>query len=415
MSKLKKFIASILPGIFLIGYNVGTGSVTSMSKAGANFGLDLLWTIFVSCLITYYLITVFSRYTMVTGETIVHGIKKHIHPGVAIILIVSLSMIILSALMGLLGILAEVLEVWSGTIMTVRIPMLAWAMFIAAGIYFLLWIGNYFFFEKVLAILVAVMGAAFIATMFINFPSLAELLDGFTPTIPDTAQGSDNSPLIIISGMVGTTVSVFAFIIRSQIVKETGWKMSDNAIQKRDAMISASMMFLISAAIMVTAATTLHVKGLKMNNVTEMISLMEPIAGKAALAVFVIGILAAGLSSHLPNMLVIPWLIIDYRNDKRDTKTTTYRIILFVLTVISVLGTALGFKPVFVLMLSQACIAIVLPITIASIFYLTSKKELMNDHVNGLSDIVLLSLIMLFSVYMSSLGIRGLIIDLANI
>ena len=41
-----------------------------------------------------------------------------------------------------------------------------------------------------------------------------------------------------------------------------------------------------------------------MNNITEMIPLMEPIAGKAALGVFVIGILAAGLSSHLPNLLV---------------------------------------------------------------------------------------------------------------
>ena len=415
MSKLKRFIASILPGIFLIGYNVGTGSVTSMSKAGANFGLDLLWTVFISSLITYYLIVIFSRYTMVTGETIIQGIKKHIHPSVAIVLIVALSMIILSALMGLLGILAEVLEVWSETIMIVRIPVLAWSIIIAAGIYLLLWIGNYSFFEKVLAVLVSVMGAAFIATMFINFPSWAELTAGFMPSIPDVAKGSDNSPMIIISGMVGTTVSVFVFIIRSQIVKETGWKMSDNAIQKRDAMISASMMFLISAAIMITAATTLHVKGLKMNNVTEMISLMEPIAGKAALAVFVIGILAAGLSSHLPNMLVIPWLIIDYREDRRNTKTTTYRIILLVLSVISVLGTAFGFKPVFVLMLSQACIAIVLPITIASIFYLTCKKELMKDHVNRFYDIVLLSLIMLFSVYMSSLGIRGLIIDLANI
>jgi len=94
--------------------------------------------------------------------------------------------------------------------------------------------------------------------------------------------------------------------------------------------------------------------------------------------------------------------------NKKNTKTTTYRIILLVLTVISVLGTAFGFKPVFVLMLSQACIAIVLPITIASIIYLTCKKELMNDHANRLYDNVLLSLIMLFSVYISSLGIRGL-------
>ena len=53
---LKKFIASILPGIFLIGYNIGTGSITSMSKSGANFGMDLLWAVLLSCLITYYLI-----------------------------------------------------------------------------------------------------------------------------------------------------------------------------------------------------------------------------------------------------------------------------------------------------------------------------------------------------------------------
>jgi Mn2+/Fe2+ NRAMP family transporter len=48
MAGLRKIIASLLPGIFIIGYNVGTGSITSMSKAGANFGLDLLWAIAIS-------------------------------------------------------------------------------------------------------------------------------------------------------------------------------------------------------------------------------------------------------------------------------------------------------------------------------------------------------------------------------
>jgi Mn2+/Fe2+ NRAMP family transporter len=415
MSKFKKIIASILPGIFLIGYNVGTGSVTSMSKAGANFGLELLWTIFISCLITYYLITLFSRYTMVTNETIIQGIKNHIHPVLAIALIVSLSVIILSALMGLLGVVAEVLHVWSETLFLGGISIMAWAIIVATGVFVLLWIGNYSFFEKVLAIFVAIMGIAFIATMFISFPSIKELASGFVPKIPETAVGSDNGPLIIISGMVGTTVSVFAFIIRSQIVKEIGWTMKESKTERRDAIFSASMMFLISAAVMVTAATTLHVRGLKLNNVAEMIPLMEPIAGKAALGVFVIGIVAAGLSSHLPNLLVIPWLMIDYRNEKRDTQTKKYRIILLILTVISVLGVAFGFKPVFVLMLSQACITIVLPITIASIFFLTSKKRLMQGYANKLHDIVLLSLILLFSVYMSSLGIKGLIIDLAKL
>ena len=151
-----------------------------------------------------------------------------------------------------------------------------------------------------------------------------------------------------------------------------------------------------------------------MNSVVEMIPLLEPIAGKAAMSVFVIGIAAAGLSSHLPNLLVIPWLIIDYKEEKRNTNTKYYRIILAILTVLSIIGVTLGFKPVFIMMLSQACIAIVLPITIASMFYLTSNKNLMKDYANKKTDIIILSLIMIFSVYMGLLGIKGLIIDLMN-
>lgn len=415
MSKIKRIIASILPGIFLIGYNVGTGSVTSMSKAGANFGFDLLWTILVSCIATYYLIILFSRYTMVTGETTIQGIKKHIHPVLALVLIVALSIIIISALMGLLGIMADVMHEWSKSILTNGISSITWTIIIGLLIYVLIWIGNYQIFEKILAVLVAVMGLAFIGAMFINFPSIKILAEGFVPKLPEVADGSDNSSLIIIAGMVGTTVSVFAFIIRSQIVQDTGWKMSDNKIQKRDAFVSASLMFIISAAVLITAASTLHVQGISLNNVAEMIPLMEPIAGKAALGVFVIGILAAGLSSHLPNTLVIPWLIMDYQETKRDTKNKMSRIIILLLTLSSILGVWLGFKPVFVLMLSQACIAIVLPITIGSVFYLTCNKSLMGNHVNKMYDLIILSIIMLFTLYVSSLGIEGLITDLSNL
>ncbi len=318
-------------------------------------------------------------------------------------------------LIGVLGIISEVLQVWSETVFVGSIPLVLWALLVAVVLYLLLWIGNYSFFEKILAVLVSIMGVAFIASMFISFPSFKELAAGFVPSLPESAEGSDNNPLIIVSGMVGTTVSVFVLIIRSQIVKETGWKMKDNALQKRDAMVSASLMFIISAAVMITAASTLNLQGIKLNNVAEMVPLLEPIAGKAALGVFVVGIVAAGLSSHLPNLLVIPWLIIDYRKEKRATNNKFNRIILLILSVVSVLGVWMGFKPVFVMLLSQACLAVVLPITIASIFYLSSKKSLMNSHVNKTYDFILLGLIMLFSLYMSSLGIRGLIIDLANI
>ncbi|NND07035.1 MAG: Nramp family divalent metal transporter [Saprospiraceae bacterium] len=414
MNKLKSIVTSILPGIFLIGYNVGTGSVTAMSKAGANFGVDLLWTVLISCVITYYLITLFSRYTMVTGETVIQGIKNHINPHLTILLIVALAVIILTALVGLLGILSEVLEEWSKTALNSGNTRNTWAITVAVLLYALLWIGDYTLFEKVLAILVAIMGIAFLVTMFTNFPPIDLVLSGFVPTIPETAIGSDNNPLVIVTGMVGTTVSVFVFVIRSQIVRETSWKMKDNALQKRDAMVSASLMFILSAAVMITAATTLYVQNIRMNSVVEMIPLLEPIAGKAALTVFVIGIVAAGLSSHLPNLLVIPWLIIDYKEEERRTNTRKYRIILGVLTVLSVVGVTLGFRPVFIMLLSQACIAIVLPVVIASVFYLTSSEVLMGKYRNKQVDTIILSLIMIFAMYMGGLGIKGLITDLIN-
>ena len=68
-------LALFLPGIFLLGFNIGTGSVTSMAKAGANYGMSLLWTIVASCLATFLLITTYGRFTLVTGEIAVHDAR----------------------------------------------------------------------------------------------------------------------------------------------------------------------------------------------------------------------------------------------------------------------------------------------------------------------------------------------------
>jgi len=414
LSKIKTFVISVLPGIFLMGYNVGTGSITSMSKAGANFGLDLLWAVLISCLITYYLLLCFSRYTMATQKTILEGMKEHIHPGLVIALIMVLSIIILGALVGVLGILSSVLREWFIARMQLEWHIGVYATLISVVLYLLLWIGTFQLFEKVLAFMVAVMSLAFLVTMFLNFPSLGDFVGGFIPGVPKSSVESDNTSLSIVAGMIGTTVSVFTFIIRTQSVKQAGWDMSHWKLQRRDAAVSAFLMFLISMAVMVTASTTLYQQGLTLNKVTDMIYLMEPIAGRYALTIFVLGTLAAGLSSHLPNLLVIPWLVIDYKNEPRETRTKRNRVVLLILTVSSALGVAFGIKPVFIMIFSQACIGIVLPIVIASLFYLTTQKKIMGDYRNKALDNLLLSAILLFSLLIGSLGIKGVILDLSK-
>ncbi|MEQ9307293.1 MAG: divalent metal cation transporter, partial [Marinoscillum sp.] len=86
--KFSSALALFLPGIFLLGFNIGTGSVTAMAKAGASYGMSLLWTIVASCLTTFFMINLYSRFTLVTGMTALQAFKRHIHPGIGIFFIV---------------------------------------------------------------------------------------------------------------------------------------------------------------------------------------------------------------------------------------------------------------------------------------------------------------------------------------
>ena len=412
-SGFKSLLASLLPGIFLIGYNIGTGSLTAMSKAGANYGTGLLWAVLLSCVITWYLINFFSRFTMSTGMTAMEGYRRHIHPVFAWVLWVALSIIILSALMAMIGLLADVLIVWCKEMWQYDLNRRVAGIGLAIFVYGLIFIGNTRRFEAMLSIMVALMGLAFIGSAIRFFPDITTVLNGFIPRIPAVAEGSDNSSMSILAGMVGTTVSIFAFLIRSGQVADQGWTMDHWKIQKRDALVSATMMFVLSAAVMLTATSTLHMDGHKMNHIKEMIPMLKPLFGPLALFVFAIGIMAAGTSSHLPNMMVIPWLTDDLNGNPRNTRTGKKRIILGLLTVISILGVFMK-RPVFLLLLSQVGISVVMPMGLLGLMYLSACHIKNKEHRPNSIEWVSLALISCFSLFMSGLAIRGLITDISS-
>ena len=99
---LKKRLTALLPGIFLFGFTIGTGSVTAMAKAGADYGMALLWTIFLSCTITFLLIDQFGKFTLVTGETALNAFRKHIHPAVGIFFIITLTAHVSGSVIGVM-------------------------------------------------------------------------------------------------------------------------------------------------------------------------------------------------------------------------------------------------------------------------------------------------------------------------
>lgn len=407
--RLARSLALILPGIFLLGFNIGTGSVTAMAKAGATYGMALLWTIVASCFTTYFMINLYGKYTVVTGETALQAFRKHIHPSVGIFFIVALTAGVSGSVIGVMGIVADICYVWSKSVVDGGIHPAYFAGFFIVLVYFIFWNGRTRFFQRALAIIVAVMAASFLLNFFIMMPPPLEIVKGLVPSLPEVPADQGKGPFLVIASMVGTTVFSGLFIIRTTLVKEAGWTLTDQKKQRNDAIVSVSLMFIISAAIMAAAAGTLFKEGVGMTQASQMISLLEPLAGKLATAVFSLGIVAAGVSSQFPNVLMLPWLLCDYTHSERKMTLTKYRVMVLFISLLGLIVPIFNAQPVFVMIVSQAFNSIILPVTIACILFLGNRKDLMGENKNSLATNIFLIIILLFSITTTTMGIKGVL------
>ena len=405
--KFAKGLALFLPGIFLLGFNIGTGSVTAMAKAGADYGMSLLWTIIASCLCTFFMVNLYGRFTLVTGETALQAFRKHIHPAVGIFFIVALTFGVCGSVMGVMGIVADICYEWSKSIVADGIAPIYFAAFFVSLVYFIFWNGKTQFFERAMAVVVAVMSACFLINFFIMMPPPVEIIRGLIPTIPQVAPGASSGPMLVIASMIGTTVFSGLFIIRTTLVKEAGWTLQDYTTQRNDAIFAVSLMFVISAAIMAAAAGTLHTEGMGLSKASQMIGLLEPLAGPMAASIFAFGLIAAGVSSQIPNVLMLPWLLCDYTGSQRDMTLTKFRIMVFVISLLGLVVPIFEARPVLVMIVSQAFNAVILPITVACIFYLSNRQDLMGEHKNNWVANSILGAILLFSIFTSFIAIGG--------
>jgi Mn2+/Fe2+ NRAMP family transporter len=407
--KFTKALSLILPGIFLLGFNIGTGSVTAMAKAGATYGMSLLWTIMASCFATYFMINLYGKFTLATGETALRAFRKHIHPGVGIFFIVALTAGVSGSVMGVMGIVADISYEWSRTVIDGGIQPVYFAGFFIALVYFIFWNGSTQFFERALAVIVAIMAACFLLNFFIMMPPPVDILKGMIPNLPEVPADQGKGPFLVIASMVGTTVFSGLFIIRTTLVKEAGWTINDLKKQRTDAIVSVSLMFVISSAIMASAAGTLFKEGLGLSHASQMITLLEPLAGKLATGIFAFGIVAAGVSSQFPNVLMLPWLLCDYNQSERKMTLPKYRVMVLIISLLGLVVPIFEARPVFVMIISQAFNSIILPVTVGCILYLGNRRDLMGKHKNSMGTNLFLIAILIFSMITSTMGIKGVL------
>lgn len=411
MNRFYKLILSIGPGLFCIGYTVGTGSVTSMIKSGSQYGSQLLWVLVLSCFFSWALMEAFGRFVLVTGKTAIHSFKTELKYGKFIAILVVIGIVIgqWNSLSGIVGLTSNAIyEMFKlfipGFSGDSYVAILLIAILMLAILYGIMIIGKYSVFEKILIFMVTIMAISFFISMFISMPPAGDIIIGLMPSIPNDKDG-----YLLVAAFVGTTMAAPTFVVRPLLLKGKGWGKDNLKMQNRDALTSAIVMFLISASIMITAMGAMYYKGLTINQVVDMVHTLEPIAGKFAVALFMTGVLCAGISSVFPILMVAPLLIADYKDGKLDTNSRLFRILTGIACVVGLSVPLMGANPIIAQIVTQIANVFILPVVIASIFYLINRKELMGIHRPGYFFNIVLFVAFIFSCIISYVGVLALL------
>ena len=373
--------------------------------------MELLWVLFVSCLFSWALMEAYGRYYVVTGESALYAFKKHLKWGVpiSILVIIGVTLGQWNALVGILGLtsnaLYETLAIFIPGLSQIQYQAtLIIAIIIIIVMYSILLTGRFSLFEKLLTVFVTLMGLSFIISNFIVLPDPLEVAAGLIPSIPDHSDGNQ-----MVVAFVGTTMAAATFLSRPLFIQGKGWTKDDMKLQSQDAINASILIFVVCGSIMMVATSTLFHEGKTIEKVLDMVQTLTPIAGKFALAIFLLGTLSAGLSSIFPILMIFPLLVADFKTGQLDITSTRFRILTAMVCLIGLTVPLIGGNPIEIQILTQVFLVFVLPLVVLGIGILVNRPALMGEHKAGWLLNLGLVLAFIFSVLISYQGIVVLI------
>jgi manganese transport protein len=407
MINFKNLINKVGPAIIAIGFALGTGSVTTFIVAGSKYGSDLLWVNFLACLFSWAGCEAYDRFYLATGHTALEGIKIYLPYGKLLgwIIIVGLSIGQYNALMGNLSTSSNaIFETF-----TIFFPALgghAYAIVLALAIInvtimtYILNIGKFQLFEKIVSVFVILLSFCFVISMFIAPPSPVEALSGLLPTL-----FHDKSEILLSVAMVGTTLSAATFITRPLFLQANNWTIADRELQKKDAIVANAGLFIIGTAILLIAMETLYKGGKEIKKIIDMVGILEPLAGKFAAVIFLTGTLSAGITAIFPILMITPMMVQDLQKGKFRMGTKQFKILTTLAAFIGLIGPFLGRNPIEFQVFSQVFLVLILPITLLLIIILVNNKAIMKDLKAGLFLNLCLVFALIFSIIVTYFGI----------
>jgi len=382
------FFKYIGPGLLVTVGFIDPGNWASNVAAGSDYGLKLLWMVTLSTIMLIILQHNAAHLGIVSGECLSENTSKHLKPWLS-------SFILGTAVMAAISTaLAEILGGAIALQMLFKIPLRMGSVIILGFILWMLFTNSYKKLEKWIIGFVSIIGLCFIIELsLINVDWPMALQAWVTPSFPK------GSGLIILS-VLGAVVMPHNLFLHSEIIQSRQWNLQDKAIIEKqlkyeylDTIFSMSAGWAINSAMILVAATVFFTAGIKITELAQAQQMLVPLIGSNAALIFAIALLFAGIASSVTAGMAggsIYAGIFHEPYDVKDIHTKTGVLITLIVATILIFFISDPFKG---LIISQMILSIQLPITIFTLIYLTSKKEIMREYVNTRNEKIALWLV----------------------
>lgn len=387
---LSNRLANIILWSVIAAAFIGPGTVTTAGKAGATYGVSLIWALVFSTIATILLQEGVARIFIATGKPLGTLIaeqyqKRHWIPVFLFICLLTGCAAyeagnILGAVAGL-----DLMSPVSGWIWVVLIVLIAFIM---------LWQGNLQYITRILGTMVALMGLAFLlASLQVDISWTAVAKGALIPQLPA------GSALLVVA-LIGTTIVPYNLFLGSrlggdQTLNEMRWGLG----------IAVALGGIISIAVLVV--------GTSIDGSFSFAALANQLAGEGhgwVRYLFGIGLAGAGISSAVTAPLATA---IAGRTLFPNQTAWQPEGLFFKLSWMSVLGVGLVFgllqvKPIPVIILAQALNGILLPVVTIFLFFVISNARILPpDYRNSALHSLLFVLITLVTTFLGIYQIIG--------
>ena len=392
-----KWFRDIGPGVLIAAAFIGPGTVTLCTIAGASFGYSLIWAIILSTFSTIVLQEMSLRIGLVTrmnlAEVIRTSIKSVLLNRLIILLIISSIIIgntayeagnITGASLGI----SAIINYESINYIPVFIGLIAFVI---------LYQGDYKILERSLVLLVIIMSVSFFITAIMTKPDITNLLNGiFKPQV-------NSSNLIVVLGLIGTTVVPYNIFLHSSLVSEKWNSIDKLKVARIESFISILLGGLVSLSIIITAASVSN------QNVTGVIDLakgLEPLYGKFAIYFLGLGLFASGITSSITAPLAAAYVAKSCFGWNNSLKSNRFRLVwIFILTT-GVIVSMIDINPIEIIKFAQFSNSLLLPIIAITLLWLINDKNIISSKYNYKYQNIFGFFIVIISLI---LGVKGLI------